>query len=651
MFFPAALATAVSLFALGLAAAQQPPDSRSHPPMRPLPVPSDRPMDKGPARFVDPVKGADRNEGTQQAPWKTVGHALAQLKPGDTLYLRGGTYYECVTVAVCGTAERPITIRSYPGELAVLDGGLREFYEDPAGAWEPYPQGAEGEFRSTKAYPQGGGFGNFADSMVPLHRYLNFHDLRSANELWHAGLGARRDDPKGIYAGPGVRRDPETGRIHVRLAHTRLAGLGENSYRGETDPRRLPLVIAGHEYTLRIEGARHLRLQDLVVRGAERSAVLIAEDTEDTEQDAEDVVLDGLTLYGSGSALRVRRTRGLRLVGCALRGHAAPWHSRAHHKYRASAGYLVLAAGKDFEFSACEFTDHHDGLQLYFVEGLRFHHNLVDNFNDDGIEMGPKKERGRAYLYENLISRCLNPFTLHGKSGEKPKPVASEQGSGVYICRNVVDFRRGTYKSPPQQSDPSGAFLASPTRLLAHDHGSPIHPVYYVYHNTFLLSGNAMRGYYAFSWGSHTRGTTRRVFNNICVQVEGVPGVNFAVSADDDFQADGNLLWGVKDGPKQSGDFFAKFRRSRLFEASKKQYPPGWGAHDLFADPKFVRLDADGKGALDVRLQTGSPAVDAGVDLPGDWFDPLRAQDRGKPDIGALPLGVEMFRVGRAASR
>src|SRR5262249_4095662 len=143
-------------------------------------------------------------------------------------------------------AEMPITIRSYPGELAIIDAGIREFYEDPANAWEPVP-GSDGEYRSKKTYTQGGGFGNFGDSMVPLHRYINFNDLRSKNELWNAGLGARKDDPKGIYCGPGVRRDPETGRIHIRLAHTELAGLGAHAYRGETDPRKIPLVIAGHD--------------------------------------------------------------------------------------------------------------------------------------------------------------------------------------------------------------------------------------------------------------------------------------------------------------------------------------------------------------------------------------------------------------------
>src|SRR5262245_11692533 len=108
------------------------PPHRSHPPMRPLPAASARPLTQGPAYFVDAVKGNDRQEGTEQKPWKTVGHAVKRLKPGDTLVLRGGTYYESVTVAVVGTAEKPITIRAYPGEPAILDAGLREFHDDPA---------------------------------------------------------------------------------------------------------------------------------------------------------------------------------------------------------------------------------------------------------------------------------------------------------------------------------------------------------------------------------------------------------------------------------------------------------------------------------------------------------------------------------------
>src|SRR5262249_45709637 len=125
----------------------------SHPPMRPLPTPSKRPLAAGPARYVDAAKGSDQHDGSEARPWRSVSHAVKQLHPGDTLYLRGGTYYEHVTVTNSGTADQPITIRSYPNELAILDGGLREFFKEPAQAWEPVPGGADGECRSTKTYP------------------------------------------------------------------------------------------------------------------------------------------------------------------------------------------------------------------------------------------------------------------------------------------------------------------------------------------------------------------------------------------------------------------------------------------------------------------------------------------------------------------
>lgn len=41
---------------------------RSHPPLRPLPEPTHRPMSDGPAFFVDSEKGRDENMGTKEPP-------------------------------------------------------------------------------------------------------------------------------------------------------------------------------------------------------------------------------------------------------------------------------------------------------------------------------------------------------------------------------------------------------------------------------------------------------------------------------------------------------------------------------------------------------------------------------------------------------
>src|SRR3954468_21616253 len=83
-----------------------------HPIHRPLPPISDRPMSDGPAVFVDAAKGNDESDGNKEAPWKTLKYALTQLKPGDTLYLREGLYYETIQCSLTGTLEQPITIRS-----------------------------------------------------------------------------------------------------------------------------------------------------------------------------------------------------------------------------------------------------------------------------------------------------------------------------------------------------------------------------------------------------------------------------------------------------------------------------------------------------------------------------------------------------------
>jgi hypothetical protein len=67
--------------------------------------------------------GADSNEGTMAAPFRTLQKAVADLKPGDVCTLRGGRYRESVQIeGVKGTAEKPIVVRSFPGERAIFDG-------------------------------------------------------------------------------------------------------------------------------------------------------------------------------------------------------------------------------------------------------------------------------------------------------------------------------------------------------------------------------------------------------------------------------------------------------------------------------------------------------------------------------------------------
>jgi len=640
-------------------------DFASREPIRPLPLPHDRPLPDGPVLYVDATKGNDANDGSRTRPWKTLGKSLRRLQPGDTLCLRGGAYYEQVVPSVSGTQDAPIIIRSYPNELAIVDAGLREFHDDPKGAWQPFPEGAEGEYVSTRAYPQFNrrpivhafpaagweplfgkeddrplALGHFADSMVPLHGYRTVTDLRDTSMLWD--VESKLDKAGGVYCGPGLWFNRQTERIHVRLAHTKLAGLGDRHYRGETDPRKMTLCVSGHygRDALRINAVNHLVIQDLVLRGAAGSPLV-------NLYGSENVTLDGLTLHGGSPGLLAKASSDVRIVHCAFRGLAAPWSSRASMKYRGTASYRLITQrnkplNKDWEIANCEFTDDHDGIWIRYLHNLKFHHNYFDHFNDDGIELGARKRDHLIYIYQNLISRCSLTLTLHEMEADEGAAEV-DPGSGVYVMRNVIDLRGGILKYLPKVPDPDGNYLKTPGSL-ASDHGSPVWPDYYFYHNTLLRADNAWRSHYGFGIGGRgVRGNKRAVLNNCFVQLNGLPGLNFAPTPQD-YAIDGNLHWGLLDGPKFAGDFFKTQGRKMAFR--KVPWPEDWMKNDLFADPRFKTLTIGSGDAYDLTLKKGSPAQNAGVEIPDAWLDPLREQDAKAPDLGAFPMGVAPWRVG-----
>ncbi|WP_158289250.1 discoidin domain-containing protein [Paenibacillus flagellatus] len=71
------------------------------------------------------IDDPDRN-GSSGQPWRTLGYANKRLSPGDTLYIRGGTYnneyIDDSDWTANGTSAAPITISGYPGETAIFDG-------------------------------------------------------------------------------------------------------------------------------------------------------------------------------------------------------------------------------------------------------------------------------------------------------------------------------------------------------------------------------------------------------------------------------------------------------------------------------------------------------------------------------------------------
>lgn len=72
--------------------------------------------------FYVSMNGSNQNPGTESEPFRTIQMAAHIMQPGDTCYIRSGTYRETVRPARSGTAEAPIRFVAYPGERPVVSG-------------------------------------------------------------------------------------------------------------------------------------------------------------------------------------------------------------------------------------------------------------------------------------------------------------------------------------------------------------------------------------------------------------------------------------------------------------------------------------------------------------------------------------------------
>jgi len=527
--------------------------------------------------------------------------------------------------------------------------------------------------------------GLFGDSNIGLQTYWYRMDMQATNELW---ITNPETFVEPIYCGPGLWYDKQTGRIHARLAHTTLQ-LPDSfphkivQYKGETDARKLPLVVAPFDsIPLFVSQAMHIRFEDLVVRGGGYIAVKLMFGV--------DVTFDRCTIYAGTYGIWSKGTGPLKMTNCGVYGMIAPWMFRTEnvsyayspkiyppfigeeaepeiqgsakkekrvvrHISRLPTHAVVATEGgyefetfyyplnHDWDISHSEFTEGHDGVYLSGRD-IHFHHNLVDNMQDDAIYVSsptPYITDG-LYIYQNLVRQCVSAFSGHARGGP---------GGKIFIYRNVVDMRGYLQFSRPTDKKPEGNVFPGHLAWLVHnpDHIISMEDIY-MYQNTTLTQMGHTLGSYTAGMAFHIfPEAERRVFNNINVLIGGGKQYPKAWGYKRDaanLVLDANLIWNANAGAKIPDKYFDSSRNHPLSESNKVHYAEGWDAHSIIADPKFVSFNTNIAESVDLRLQSDSPAINAGVELPKEWPDPLRDKDEGKPDIGAIPLGSEPLKVG-----
>lgn len=112
-----------------------PPNPNPNPEPEPTTAPIVQPPPAGnDGEYYVAKNGNDSNPGTKQSPFRSLQHAADVAQPGDTVFVRGGTYAETVAIKTSGTASKPITFMAFPGETPVIDGQYN-LPEVPRGGW------------------------------------------------------------------------------------------------------------------------------------------------------------------------------------------------------------------------------------------------------------------------------------------------------------------------------------------------------------------------------------------------------------------------------------------------------------------------------------------------------------------------------------
>lgn len=612
----------------------------------PLVSPSRQPLPEGRVMYVS-LQGKDDQPGSQDQPWRTLSHAVNQLQAGDTLVLREGTYYEQLTLSLIGREDAPITLRSYPGEQAVISGAIPLFEQQPDEAWKPVAGSSPQLFESTIPLPNlRSVMGRFAQPpYLGLVTHLNQVDILATRETYNRPAVAKGETPADydpLYLGPGLWYDAPAGKLYARLDSTHLPEPHIN-YAGPSDPRSIPLTISPfHAVPLRLSGCEYLTLQDLTITAGGYDTVIVEQSSH--------IRMQRVNILAGTYGLRAGGLTHFDLHDSMILGNCPPWHFRSDNALRARPGtrvrdlarynthaLLVTDGAQEYSVFALPINDHwhlshntfaqaHDGLYLGGIN-LDFHHNLITEMQDDGIYLSPMyrrigAERATLRIHQNLFGSCATALAMGGPSPDTDL---------VLVYRNVFDLRGLVPFSRPTEGKATTLYAGKPIG----DHGSPPWPSMYVYHNTFIQQSNARQALMAFDAGMQDD-TQRQILNNVFLHLSNLPGYALNMKKGT-LRSDGNVFWSPAASNGDQAKFFARFRGTAEFKTSQNS------SNSHLADPGWL---VNATWPAMVTPAAGSPLVDTGVAIPSDWPDPLRQNDAGPPDVGALPAGAAMFEVG-----
>ncbi len=455
--------------------------------------------------YVSP-DGNDNNSGALNNPWRTLEYALGKLSPGDVLNLREGIYYESeINSDVKGTTSAPITIQSYPGERAVIDGSVPYFKDTPNSEWE-LVDGNIQLYRSQRTFLEGFNFVRawLVDDDVQLVEYESAQNLESTNYGPLNGLAP-------FYMGPGLQLRSD-GHIYIRLVYNPndLSDASGNPIAptpGDSNPNHNKLAVFFSDYIFLLDRASYLHFKNLDFSHAEYIM--------DVRNGSHHITLSGCQLNYSNQGLVIREnSHSWEISDCEFNNGTPDYLYWTDVKNK---NIDVVEAYPEFQSTAINGS----------ISGFYIHHNLFrDMFDGLKVDDGTTNARITGNIFKhirddsiNLSKGISNVEVAHNMFWHVMGGIAnlsSDAAPGqVYIHHNVIDnsaYQRGGRPGNYREDNWPVWTIGSP--FASHDQGNRASS-WKLYNNTIISRQDPGHQWAAAGPDEVTGNLEKFVFNNI----------------------------------------------------------------------------------------------------------------------------------------
>ncbi|MGB2866933.1 MAG: hypothetical protein WBD36_00655, partial [Bacteroidota bacterium] len=209
------------------------------------------------------TSGLDTNDGSKDHPWFSVKYAMTKLASNDTLFVRGGVYYE-KAFTISGLSN--VVVSAFPGEQVEITGGMPEFRPAPNTKWE-LSDGAINLYRSVNIYASSSYMNAWLlDDNLHLVEYQVMDNLRSTNYGPVQGFVP-------MYQGPGILLSNDA-HLYIRLENNPNdlvgpLGLPRAAVPAELDPNKHSISVFFTKTLITVSNSSSIKFRDLALSHAQ----------------------------------------------------------------------------------------------------------------------------------------------------------------------------------------------------------------------------------------------------------------------------------------------------------------------------------------------------------------------------------------------